>query len=85
MKCLSEVIKVSKADTSFSNLICDSSARLCLMAQAVLSSRGQRALSMEKIWLFSRPIELSSSLPTNRPDGSHARHTCLALCVHNSK
>ncbi|CAG7910955.1 unnamed protein product, partial [Brassica rapa] len=49
---------------SFSNLTRGNSAPLCLMAQAVLSSRGQRAFSIEErrhgcsaaeTWLFSRP------------------------------
>ncbi|CAN7034366.1 unnamed protein product, partial [Brassica oleracea var. botrytis] len=40
----------------FSNLTRGNSAPLCLMSQAVLSSRGQRAFSIEKtwLWLFSR-------------------------------
>ncbi|CAF1779952.1 unnamed protein product, partial [Brassica oleracea] len=40
----------------FSNLTRGNSAPLCLMSQAVLSSRGQRAFSIENtwLWLFSR-------------------------------
>ncbi|ESQ41841.1 hypothetical protein EUTSA_v10015787mg, partial [Eutrema salsugineum] len=38
----------SANDTVFSNLTRGNGAPLCLMAQAVLSSRGQRALSIEK-------------------------------------
>lgn len=54
----------SKADTVFSNLTRGNGAPLCLMAQAVLSSSGQRALSMEKTWLFSLRAFF---IPSNKP------------------
>lgn len=38
---------VSKADTVFSNFIRCKGAPLCLMAQACLSSNGQRAFNIE--------------------------------------
>ncbi|CAN7067820.1 unnamed protein product [Brassica rapa subsp. trilocularis] len=50
----------------FSNLTRGNSAPLCLMAQAVLSSRGQRAFSIEERHGYGcSAAELSSSLPTN--------------------
>lgn len=44
---------VSNAETVFSNLILWRGAPLCLIAQAVLSSSGQRAFNMENTWLFN--------------------------------
>ncbi|KAF3565856.1 hypothetical protein DY000_02018618 [Brassica cretica] len=50
----------------FSNLTRGNSAPLCLMSQAVLSSRGQQAFSIEKtwLWLFSRRAFF---IPSNKP------------------
>lgn len=44
---------VSNAETVFSNFIRCNGAPLCLMAQACLSSSGQRALSIDRTWLFN--------------------------------
>lgn len=44
---------VSKADTVFSNFTRCNGAPLCLIAQACLSSNGQRAFNIENTWLFS--------------------------------
>lgn len=64
---------VSNAETVFSNLILCRGAPLCLIAQAVFSSSGQRAFSMENTWLFNLLAFFIASNKTSQPFQSKNR------------
>lgn len=77
---------VSNAETVFSNLIRCRGAPLCLIAQAVLSSSGQRAFNMENTWLFNLlAFFITSKRPshpfnhTKKPIRTKSKYGCKGI------